>query len=266
MDRQPDAATRAVMRIQIASDLHREFPDSHPVPDLVPGADVAVMAGDLSIYARWHGAADEMCLMWRDARIVYLPGNHEFYGSDFARVRKKLRGFCQRRGIEYLDRRSVLIGGVRFVGATLWTDFQINGTPKASRERIGRAINDFQLIRWGDRMFDTYDASERHAGDVAFIETELDAANAAGETAVVVTHHLPSPACIAPVYRNDPLNPAFVSDLDAIILKHKPGLWIHGHTHHSIDARVGDTRILCNPGGYVRGDNPLFDPFCTVVV
>ena len=115
-------------------------------------------------------------------------------------------------------------------------------------------------------MFDTYDASERHAGDEAFIETELDAANAAGETAVVVPHPLPSPACIAPVYRNDPLNPAFVSDLDAIILKHKPGLWIHGHTHHSIDARVGDTRILCNPGGYVRGDNPLFDPFCTVVV
>ena len=254
------------MKIQIASDLHREFPDSHPVPPLVPGVDVAVMAGDLATYYCWPAAADEMCLVWRDARIVYLPGNHEFYGCDLRLARKKLQEFCRRRGIEYLDHRSVLIDGVRFVGATLWTDFEIDGTPNESRERIGRAINDFRLIRYGARNFDTYDASERHAADVSFIERTLAAADAARETAVVVTHHLPSPACIAPCYENDPLNPAFASDLNHIIERHEPALWIHGHTHHSVDACVGSTRILCNPGGYARGENPLFDPYLTVEI
>ena len=254
------------MRIQIASDLHREFPDSHPVPNLMPGVNVAVLAGDLTSYYRWHSAADELCRMWGDARILYVPGNHEFYGHDIGVVRRKLRDSCERRDIEYLDNRSVLIDGVRFVGATLWTDFQIDGTPAESRERIGRGINDFQLIQRGDRKFNTYDASERHAADVAFIDKTLAEANAAREPAVVVTHHLPSPACIAPVYENDPLNPAFASDLDHLILKHQPSLWIHGHTHHSVDVRVGETRILCNPGGYDRGDNPLFDPSLVVSV
>ena len=63
-------------------------------------------------------------------------------------------------------------------------------------ESVGPS-NDFQLIRWGNRRFDPCDAMDRHAGDVAFIETELAAPNDAGEAAVVVTHDLPSPACIA---------------------------------------------------------------------
>ena len=257
---------RHPVKIQIASDLHREFPYSHPVPELVPGVDVAVMAGDLCSYYHWHGAADEMCLKWRDARIVYVPGNHEYYGHDLRDVREKLGRFCRRQNIELLDHGSALIGGVRFVGATLWTDFEIDGTPQESRERIRRGINDFRLIRYGGRTFDPGDAAERHAADVSFIDRTLTAANAAGETAVVVTHHLPSPACIAPRFENDPLNPAFASDLDHVILKHRPSLWIHGHTHDSVDVRVGDTRILCNPGGYARGDNPRFDPFLTAEV
>jgi hypothetical protein len=55
-----------------------------------------------------------------------------------------------------------------------------------------------------------------------------------------------------------------------LILKYKPALWIHGHTHSSVDTYVGGTRIVCNPRGYVYGngqiENPNFDPTFTVEI
>jgi hypothetical protein len=69
---------------------------------------------------------------------------------------------------------------------------------------------------------------------------------------VVVTHHLPSQRCVAPQWAGHPLNPFFVCELDALIQERRPAIWIHGHTHDSVDVRVGETRILCNPFGYPR--------------
>ena len=97
---------------------------------------------------------------------------------------KELGEFCGRRDIEYLNNGSVLIDGVRFAGATLWTGFQINGTPAEWRERVGRAINDLQLIRCGHRKLDTYDASAHHAAGLPFLDRMLAEAKSEGETAV----------------------------------------------------------------------------------
>lgn len=255
------------MKIQIASDLHREFPRSHPVPDLMPGVDVAVFAGDLCEFSRWPRFGDELAYTWADARrIIYVPGNHEFYNGDIGYVRSQLADLCARRSMECLDRRAINIDGVRFVGAILWTDFGFFGTPATSQEYAERRMNDFRLIWTKGGLFRPSDSIREHREDLGFLEDQLKEAGDRGERSVVVTHHLPSPACVAPRYENDRLNPAFVSDLDELVLRHEPDLWVHGHTHSSIDATVGRTRIVCNPGGYDREENSDFDPRLIVSV
>ncbi|MFC3110097.1 hypothetical protein ACFQAT_28235 [Undibacterium arcticum] len=83
---------------------------------------------------------------------------------------------------------------------------------------------------------------------------------------VVVTHHLPSPACVAPEYKNDRLTPAFASNLDAFIEQHPQiAYFLHGHTHSSVDVMVASTRVLCNPGGFPHGgrrENRAFEIEC----
>lgn len=103
------------------------------------------------------------------------------------------------------------------------------------------------------------DTARLHRASVSFLRDELS--RPFDGPTVVITHHAPSPRSITPALRKDPLNPAFVSDLDAMIRTYQPPLWIHGHIHNSFDYRIGQTRIVCNPRGYFPEQlNPAFDP------
>ena len=47
--------------------------------------------------------------------------------------------------------------------------------------------------------------------------------------------------------------------MDAIIERWQPVRWMHGHTHDSIERRIGHTIIATNPRGYNRYQlNPDF--------
>lgn len=114
-----------VMRVQILSDLHIEFPGNR-IPALAPDAELVILAGDLApvcthrvgeIAARW-AAADN---------ILYVPGNHEYYGSDIDVARHELARQCLQRGVTLLDPGAVTVEHLRFIAATLWTDFLLEG-------------------------------------------------------------------------------------------------------------------------------------------
>ncbi len=109
-------------------------------------------------------------------------------------------------------------------------------------------------------MLTTGETARRHARDRAFIEAEIAAAHEAGLEAAVITHHAPSPASIHHRYADSPLNPAFVSDLDAMIVHLRPALWIHGHVHHAISATVGRTHVVANPLGIGPAEEADFTP------
>ena len=256
----------SAMKLQVLSDLHLEA--HNPIPRLAEDADVVVLAGDLAPYLprTLHAVA----AAWAAAeRVLYVPGNHEFYQGEIDAVRGALAETCGELGIELLDRRAVVIGDVRFIGATLWTDFALHGVAQApwAKSVAVRGMGDFMgLIRHGGGLFTPTESCRRHLADRTFIERELEAASVAGETAVVITHHAPTPRSIRPWYEGNALNPAFASDLEALISRHAPPLWIHGHMHDSIDEALGDTRVLANPGGYTKTENPLFDPELCVEV
>ena len=198
---------------------------------------------------------------------MYVPGNHEFYGEQIHDMTRELVTEGRRFGVEVLEGRSTVIGGVRFLGATLWTDFALGGTDSSSIElamadaRVG--MYDFHVIRCGhNRKFRPTDARAIHLARVEWLRSQL-AEDFVGTT-VVATHHLPHRLSIHPKYTGSDLNPGFASDLSNL-MGPPVSLWIHGHTHESCDYVVNGTRVVCNPRGYApRELNESFDPVLTV--
>lgn len=261
------------MKIQLASDLHLEQINYKPglsytasssrdfLPQRiiapVPGADVLVLAGDIAdaayactLFADWPAE--------KRVPIIYVAGNHEFYGHPIDPIYNKLREGAALNNIHFLENDSVEIEGVRFLGTTLWTDYrlELNRTQRQLMDFCGTRLNDHLRIRTGRHAFTPRDAFERHEVARAWLTTEL-AKPFDGKT-VVVSHHAPHPLSIHPRFIGDQLNAAFVSDLSDLM----PGvdLWLHGHVHDSFDYQVGRCRVVANPAGYIINRRFAIDP------
>jgi len=266
------------VRLLVLSDLHLEFaPFEAPDPALY---DIVVLAGDIALgrsAVLW--ARDQP--LFADKPVVFVPGNHEFYQGERSRTLELLRQAAAGSNVHLLDRDEVVIAGVRFLGATLWTDFELDvprGTGlAAAMTNATRGLNDFAgLIRQrvhhppGERRFTPEDARREHQLSRAWLQTRLDAPLDAGVFAtVVVTHHAPSPRSMDPQYEGSRLNPCFYSELPDSFFQ-SPLLWIHGHSHSSADYVRQATRVIANPRGYVRWDgsieNDAFQPDLVVTV
>jgi Icc-related predicted phosphoesterase len=227
----------------IASDLHFEFHRDRGVSlaRSLGDADVLVCAGDLS---NTNGVEDGLRLLCaRYPAVVFVAGNHEFYGGTIKETRERLARLESRvPNLHYLDNTTCEIDDIRFVGTTLW----FRAIPGISK--LHHAMNDFSWISAADP--EIYDENRRA---LDFLSAEVR------EDDVVVTHHLPSNTSVHPRYSGSSLNVFFLCDVQDIIEARKPALWVHGHTHESVDARVGTTRIICNPFGYAGLEiNPRF--------
>jgi predicted phosphohydrolase len=256
------------MKIRVLSDLHLEFANWRPPPC---DEDVVVLAGDI---AEGRAGIAWARKYFRDRPIIYVPGNHEYYGRDFDELREGLRESGRAHDVHVLDGDEVIVDGVRFLGATLWTDFEIDGcepkTVEAAMRCCQEGMADFQIIRrWGSSLRPT-DTREIHQAQREWLRRALMGCTPLGEdfsgATVVVTHHAPSPRSIAPRFVGDTLNPAFASDVTDL-MGPAVQLWIHGHMHQSYDYIECGTRVVCNPRGYLPLEpNPDFDPMLIVEV
>jgi 3',5'-cyclic AMP phosphodiesterase CpdA len=251
------------MRLRVFSDLHLEFQSWTPP---AAEADAIVLAGDI------HVGTDG--LTWARATfpalpIVYVPGNHEYYGYELDAHLRAMRTVARSLDIHLLDGDAAVIGNARFLGATLWTDFALYG---AADHEVARAMTiaqqamvDYRAIRGHGRLLlRPQDTREQHIAQRGWLATALS--KRFDGLTIVVTHHLPHPSSIHARYVGDVLNPAFASDLSALV-RHPATLWIHGHTHESMDYAVHGTRVRCNPRGYLPHEpNPHFDPIGIVDV
>ncbi len=230
------------MKLHVLSDLHTEFSDFDP-PET--DADLVVLAGDIGVGTdgiRWAAR------QYPETPVVYVPGNHEYYGHDIDGA-----GFLSAAApanIHVLNNESLELGGIRFLGTTLWTDFRLFGEGEAwfARQQAQALMEDFHSIRIGGRKFTPEDSVRIHEASKAWLTGELD--KVFDGTTVVVSHHLPAMLSIASEYRDDPLSAAFASRLEDVIEEHRPDLWIHGHTHVPCDYEIYGTRVVCNPRGY----------------
>ncbi|HYD94376.1 MAG TPA: metallophosphoesterase [Noviherbaspirillum sp.] len=255
------------MKIQIASDLHLDllqdrFP-GYRVIEPAPDADVLVIAGDIHQQA----GAVQAFADW-PVPVVYVHGNHEAYHTSIDELVGTLRRAAQGTAVHYLEGGECVLGGVRFLGCCLWTDYDLYpGRQAEAMEEAERCLLDHRAIHTPDGMFAAADALRMHRTSRAWLESQLSR-RFDGPT-VVVTHHGPHPRSVHARYAGTVLNAAFVSDLTPLL--GRPQLWVHGHVHDSFDYLAGGTRVVANPRGYalnrriaastaeIDWENKLFD-------
>lgn len=247
-------------KLWVLSDLHYEFEDAPPPLDVPADADVCVLPGDLLNKGGQRSLDYLSAQIAPHVPVVFVPGNHEFYGGSIVEGRHLMRS-ARLPGVHVLDDDVAVIAGVRFVGATLWTDFGLGGATEINMSIAQHLMNDYKAACWRKRpswqRFHPRQAREMHFTSRTFIESVLRVPFD-GPT-VVVTHHAPHPGSIHERFRGSGLNPAFTSDLTDLIEHHEPDMWVHGHMHDGVDYEVGRTRIIANPKGY-GNENPGFDP------
>lgn len=242
------------------SDLHLE--QAAFVPREVD-ADVVVLAGDVG-----RGTAGvEWARGWADGRpVLYVPGNHEFYGHAWPALIDDLRRVGAASTLRVLENDETIIDSVRFLGCTLWTDFDFDGPERRAQAMrlCERVVNDYGQIRFDaqGRALAARDTRVAHLASRRWLEGRL--AQPWDGPTVVVTHH-------APLIRTRPASPtwralacAFASDLTGLMGADRMALWIFGHTHRVADLDVRGTRVLSNPRGYPHEPVAGFDPGCVV--
>ena len=282
------------MKIQLLSDLHLEV-HPHFVPEPAPAADVLVLAGDIGSYQGGSLLADADFGLARfsplplaqggaawPTPVIFVPGNHEYDGQDFDQAHARLQAVCARLGIHFLERQSLLLQGVRFVGTTLWADFDAIAQHQGckglteqlqQRNKAYRAANYYLRKTGGTRAGQPFLAEQVREQALLcqdWLRQELARAHA-GPT-VVVTHFAPSLGSADPRYGLMPGTAGFCNALDDLLPQ--ATLWLHGHLLAPVDywaqGRHADgapwrCRVLANPLGYARkNEQQHFQAQCLV--
>ena len=282
------------LKIQLLSDLHLEV-HPHFLPTPAPGADLLVLAGDVGSYQGGSMLKDDDFGLARfsprqgwPTPVLYVPGNHEYDALDFDATHARLRQTCERLGITWLEREVVTLQqlmdaaspanherpaapAVRFIGTTLWTDFDalgptgvLSATSSASstsanalaqqlkaRDKAFRAANYYLkkalTTRHGELMLA---AQMRDQALVcqAWLRAALN--EPFNGTTVAITHFAPSLKSADPRYGMTPGTAGFCNALDDLLPLAQ--LWLHGHLHAPSDYTSNGCRVVANPLGYAR--------------
>ncbi len=244
------------MKVTLMSDLHLEFGEiSISNSD---DTDILILAGDIipsaalvesdALKRRAKKFFDSVCGQWD--YVLMVCGNHEHYMGDIETSTNILNEFVEHDNFILLEDELFELGGWSFIGATLWTS--MNERDPLTEFHVSRNMNDYRaILRGGERLLveHTIDAHQRSVEYIKLISESHS-------NVVVITHHSPSFMSVHPKYRNDFLmNGAFHSNLDYIMeCRDSIKYWFHGHIHDNMDYILYDTRVVCNPRGYIGGE------------
>ena len=252
------------MKIKIISDLHLSNPQQFNIEE---NCDLLVIAGDLS--SKYQLERDflkqlrvpTVCVAGNHlgyeygmrniiSELLYLPMNHLTLESEIL----NLQEYFKCTNIHYLQNEYFKFDNKIIFGGTMYTDFTLYGNQNESMNIARQCINDFSKVYVSSnprrvtpedyvRYFNT------------FMRRLKKCIKETSEDIIVVTHFAPSKKAISNKYKNNELNPYFVTDLEKFIENNKRiKLWIHGHVHNQCSYNVGDCKVVCNPFGYF-GEN-----------
>jgi Icc-related predicted phosphoesterase len=255
------------MKLQIMSDLHIDYPGGRGIPPLAPSVDMVIVAGDTC-----PGLVQSIEALRRaypsPTAIVMVAGNHELWSRRLAFEEHFEEGHAAAdlHDVHLLENETATIHGVRILGATLWTDYELYGAEL--RETAMRAAADYMLdhkrIKWSRDPWERFRPAEAralHRQSRMFFEDALQDPHAG--PSVCVSHHAMTLDAVAPEQQRSILSAAYASEMLPMIDRFQPNLVVTGHTHHSIDIKRGRTRMISNPAGYA-GENRYFDPSLVV--
>ncbi len=229
------------MKIAIYSDLHLEFKDF----ELPSGeADVIVLAGDIHV---GDAGIDWAMQQIPDKPVLYVLGNHEYYQHNLPALCESMQQKVKNSNIHVLENDAIIINGIRFLGCTFWTDYNLYQDVPFSTLYAMNALADYRAISTETGLLVPEDTIKLHNHSKAWLIEQLSDTEI---PTVVITHHAPAKPSIDKRYIDDPLTPAFVSELDRLVAHSGARLWIHGHTHFACQYRLGNTDVICNARGY----------------
>ena len=246
-------------KFRIMSDLHLEFEQGrkelYPIPYI--GEDYLILAGDIQLITkkkqRWFSR------LLKHRSVIYILGNHEFYGGDFFETRERARRFtlhvneyAARKGYPgimiFLDNRTFTASmvtdrehSVHVVGTTLWSNIHPSVTAAVQHD-----INDYYRIANDNKLLTVHDTVGTYQGNVEWLKGHIPRHGA--DKCLVITHHAPSFMSVSPEFERDQLTSAYASDLTHLMKD--VDVWVHGHMHDSFDYEIDGCRIICNPKGY----------------
>jgi len=255
------------MKVALASDLHLEFGTIEL--ENTESADVLILAGDIcqAVDVNNDTTMGRRCQTFfeqvsdRFPRVIYIMGNHEHYQGDYARSRERLQKMLDDHGcdnVHLLEKDTVTIEDVTFVGGTLWTDF--NKQDSLTMWNAGQSMNDYRVCKNSSRgisgggyasRLQPEDTLEAHRAMLDYIRIVTEGKT--DQKFVVAVHHAPSSESVAEWFKGDLLmNGNFYTDLSEFIMdRPQIRLWVHGHMHNVSDYMIGETRVVCNPRGYI---------------
>lgn len=279
------------MLLRVCSDLHIEFLDwtyqgVNPISKfercIPPHKDdhksTLILAGDIATGSKKRcpiefefDEFDELCARFK--YVVYINGNHEFYGGKIFKTSRKQRELSEKiDNLYFLNNQVIELDGKRILGSTLWTEI-----PPHLEFDISQRMNDYSRIVFdGDELSMMYaetrpnyrklrvaDTVKLHRGSVEFLKKNIKAGD------IVVSHHSPSFLSVDKRFtlnkQDQDSNYAYHNRLDELIFEKNPKLWIHGHTHVSLDYDINNTKVVCNPRGYqghgYRPENGTYNDF-----
>jgi Icc-related predicted phosphoesterase len=242
------------MKLHILSDLHIEYAPFTP-PET--GADAVILAGDIHSGTKGISWAKDT---FPNSAVMYIPGNHEYYGQALPDHTSKLKALAQGSNVRILENDTVVLDEVVFVGCTLWTDFELFGNPRVAGYYATQSMTDYRRIRVNPdyRKLRSLDTAGTHYSSRHWLAQQFEQHR--GAKIVVVTHHAPSTKSLPEGYEDDILSAAYASHLDEFVELSGACLWIHGHVHKPVDYLIGTTRVICNPKGYPDEHNTDFAP------
>lgn len=257
------------------SDLHLESEPGY-VPRPAAGAELLVLAGDIGSYQRGSKLeGDDFGLARFSPRhgwpvpVLYVPGNHEYDNRDFDETHARLRALCEQLDITWLEREEVVRGGIRFLGTTLWADFDAlalaPGQPEPTiqqllkaRHKAFRAANFYLQKAAATRHGQPWMAEGwRDLALVCQAWLQEALARPFDGTTVVVTHFAPSLHSADPRYGLRPGTAGFCNSLEPLMAQAQ--FWLHGHLHCQQDYVEHGCRVVANTLGYAaKGEQEDF--------
>lgn len=245
------------MAVLVIADLHLDYwlragrdPFESLDQDLLASLDALIVAGDMSNKpkVRWPIMLGHIGCYVDPARIHVVPGNHDYYDSQLDRD-DRLAAICTDAGARFAQKAVILVGDIRLLCCTLWTDFALHGDPSSGMRIAQESLNDYRYIRIGPqyRRIKPSDTAFIHTDHRMWLEEQL-VKPFEGRT-VVVTHHCPHPDLLGVAPRD--IAPAYASNLLYLIERFQPTAWLSGHTHeHFAETKVGDSLVSNVSLGY----------------
>jgi len=236
------------MKIQYCSDLHLEFEQNCRYLEKSPlqvSGEILILAGDIvPLHNEYLLNPILQKISDNYEQVFWVPGNHEYYYKDISTYNESL-DINIFKNISIVNNTCKDIMGVRFIFSTLWSSIR-----KDHERAVEQGVADFSCIEVGKSKMKSRDFNQLHETSLSFLKSSL---NGVHSKTVIVTHHLPSARCNAPIHENSPINDAFCTDLTDFIEECNANFWIYGHSHfNQKPIYIGNTIMLTNQLGYVQ--------------